>query len=338
MAMALTTLKLKPTTTVAAVSPQKIWDNLKPSANAVLAGDPSKEGPFVIRVKAPAGYKIPAHRHPTDELVTVISGAAAFGMGDKMLHLPPFEFDRRTVRHLRGRRATWVIHPLWADLTALHPGAWSEHVWADILRMKTLNADQSLGGREKHVCPLQIDIGAGTETSDVAADELVAELIRRGWRGFARPERLAWPGILATAVLTMVVAYQVYASKLGIGLFAIQSRGTGRIGRMLGPIILVWFIAIGVLGLRAIVLEAADDVGGTWYWNRYPGARCDVESMQYSYSFDEALQAAGRQEDAVRTDAVLLRHYRGDVVSALVAYNAGPRRFGAVPANGETPA
>jgi soluble lytic murein transglycosylase-like protein len=36
--------------------------------------------------------------------------------------------------------------------------------------------------------------------------------------------------------------------------------------------------------------------------------------------------------------AVLLRHYRGDVVSALVAYNAGPRRFGAVPANGETPA
>jgi hypothetical protein len=31
-------------------------------------------------------------------------------------------------------------------------------------------------------------------------------------------------------------------------------------------------------------------VGGTWYWNRYPGARCDVESMQYSYSFDEALQ------------------------------------------------
>lgn len=41
---------------------------------------------------------------------------------------------------------------------ALHPGAWSEHVWADILRMKTLNTEQSLGGREKHVCPLQIDI------------------------------------------------------------------------------------------------------------------------------------------------------------------------------------
>ena len=34
----------------------------------------------------------------------------------------------------------------------------------------------------------------------------------------------------------------------------------------------------------------ARDVGGTWYWNRYPGARCDVESMQYSYSFDDELQ------------------------------------------------
>jgi len=38
------------------------------------------------------------------------------------------------------------------------------------------------------------------------------------------------------------------------------------------------------------VLEAGGDVGGTWYWNRYPGARCDVESMSYSYSFDDQLQ------------------------------------------------
>jgi cyclohexanone monooxygenase len=41
------------------------------------------------------------------------------------------------------------------------------------------------------------------------------------------------------------------------------------------------------LGLTAHVFEAGDDVGGTWYWNRYPGARCDVESMEYSFSFDE---------------------------------------------------
>jgi len=37
-------------------------------------------------------------------------------------------------------------------------------------------------------------------------------------------------------------------------------------------------------------VERADGVGGTWFWNRYPGARCDVESLQYSYSFDEQLQ------------------------------------------------
>ncbi|MCU1482184.1 MAG: cyclohexanone monooxygenase [Subtercola sp.] len=44
------------------------------------------------------------------------------------------------------------------------------------------------------------------------------------------------------------------------------------------------------LGFSAHVYEAGDGVGGTWYWNRYPGARCDVESMDYSYSFSEELQ------------------------------------------------
>ncbi|MBN8975208.1 MAG: NAD(P)/FAD-dependent oxidoreductase [Rhizobiales bacterium] len=44
------------------------------------------------------------------------------------------------------------------------------------------------------------------------------------------------------------------------------------------------------LGLSAKVFEQGGGVGGTWYWNRYPGARCDVESMQYSYSFSEDLQ------------------------------------------------
>jgi cation diffusion facilitator CzcD-associated flavoprotein CzcO len=43
-------------------------------------------------------------------------------------------------------------------------------------------------------------------------------------------------------------------------------------------------------GLAVRVIEAADGVGGVWYWNRYPGARCDVESVDYSYSFDERLQ------------------------------------------------
>ncbi|MFI8997765.1 flavin-containing monooxygenase [Streptomyces sp. NPDC053542] len=44
------------------------------------------------------------------------------------------------------------------------------------------------------------------------------------------------------------------------------------------------------LGFDARVIEAADDVGGTWYWNRYPGARCDIESIEYSYSFDPELE------------------------------------------------
>src|SRR5262245_48074442 len=44
------------------------------------------------------------------------------------------------------------------------------------------------------------------------------------------------------------------------------------------------------LGLSVRVFEAGKGIGGTWYWNRYPGARCDVESMEYSYSFSDELQ------------------------------------------------
>src|SRR5688572_22075668 len=44
------------------------------------------------------------------------------------------------------------------------------------------------------------------------------------------------------------------------------------------------------LGLGARVFEAGSGVGGTWFWNRYPGARCDVESMEYSYQFCDELQ------------------------------------------------
>jgi quercetin dioxygenase-like cupin family protein len=51
---------------------------------AVVSGDPSKEGLYVIRLKVPAGYKVPAHTHPNDENVTVISGTLNIGMGDKL--------------------------------------------------------------------------------------------------------------------------------------------------------------------------------------------------------------------------------------------------------------
>lgn len=48
---------------------------------AVLWGDPNKSGPFTIRIKAPAGYMVPRHWHPSDELVTVISGDFHLDMG-----------------------------------------------------------------------------------------------------------------------------------------------------------------------------------------------------------------------------------------------------------------
>jgi len=49
-------------------------------------------------------------------------------------------------------------------------------------------------------------------------------------------------------------------------------------------------IRLRELGFDVRVVERGSDVGGTWYWNRYPGARCDIESIEYSYSFDEQLQ------------------------------------------------
>ena len=62
------------------------------------------------------------------------------------------------------------------------------------------------------------------------------------------------------------------------------------------------------LGLRARVLEGGDSVGGTWYWNRYPGARCDVESLQYSYQFSPELQQEWRWSEKYATQAEILRY------------------------------
>jgi cyclohexanone monooxygenase len=62
------------------------------------------------------------------------------------------------------------------------------------------------------------------------------------------------------------------------------------------------------LGLSAIVFDVAGGVGGTWYWNRYPGARCDVESMQYSYSFSEALQQEWQWSEVFAGQPEILRY------------------------------
>jgi cyclohexanone monooxygenase len=61
------------------------------------------------------------------------------------------------------------------------------------------------------------------------------------------------------------------------------------------------------LGMSACVFEAASDVGGTWYWNRYPGARCDVESMQYSYSFSKELQEEWSWTERYATQPEILK-------------------------------
>ena len=59
---------------------------LPPGAQvSVLSGDPGKAAPFSLRAKMPANYRIPAHSHPTDENVVVISGALTFGMGDTLV-------------------------------------------------------------------------------------------------------------------------------------------------------------------------------------------------------------------------------------------------------------
>jgi cyclohexanone monooxygenase len=62
------------------------------------------------------------------------------------------------------------------------------------------------------------------------------------------------------------------------------------------------------LGMSAVVFEAASGVGGTWYWNRYPGARCDVESMQYSYSFSPELQQDWQWSELFASQPEILRY------------------------------
>ena len=62
------------------------------------------------------------------------------------------------------------------------------------------------------------------------------------------------------------------------------------------------------MGLTARVFEQGDGVGGTWYWNRYPGARCDAESLAYSYSFDAELEQQWQWSERYATQPEILRY------------------------------
>lgn len=64
------------------------------------------------------------------------------------------------------------------------------------------------------------------------------------------------------------------------------------------------------LGLDAHILEAGPEVGGTWYWNRYPGARCDIESIEYSYSFDPELEQSWNWTERYASQPELLAYAR----------------------------
>jgi hypothetical protein len=85
--------------------------SLPPGAKiAVLEGDPTREGPFVFRVKLPDGYRIPPHTHPKVERITVLSGTFHIGMGDKV--------DRSKARPMpAGTYGYWpagMKHFVWA--------------------------------------------------------------------------------------------------------------------------------------------------------------------------------------------------------------------------------
>ncbi len=61
-------------------------------------------------------------------------------------------------------------------------------------------------------------------------------------------------------------------------------------------------------GFTAQVIEAGKDVGGTWYWNRYPGARCDIESLEYQYGFDDELPREWKWSERYATQPEILRY------------------------------
>src|SRR6516165_12650002 len=61
-------------------------------------------------------------------------------------------------------------------------------------------------------------------------------------------------------------------------------------------------------GFTTVTLEEADDVGGTWYWNRYPGARCDIQTIDYGFTFDPELESAWKWSEKYATQPEILRY------------------------------
>src|SRR5579864_4908348 len=64
------------------------------------------------------------------------------------------------------------------------------------------------------------------------------------------------------------------------------------------------------MGFSAVVFDEAGDVGGTWYWNRYPGARCDIPTTDYAYSFDPELEKDWTWSEKYATQPEILAYLR----------------------------
>ncbi|MCA8927954.1 MAG: NAD(P)/FAD-dependent oxidoreductase [Alphaproteobacteria bacterium] len=103
------------------------------------------------------------------------------------------------------------------------------------------------------------------------------------------------------------------------------------------------------LGLSFRVFEAGSGVGGTWYWNRYPGARCDVESMQYSYSWDPKLEQEWHWSETFAPQPEILKyanhvadrydlrpHIEFDTAVEAASYDEAKRRWNVTLSTGET--
>jgi quercetin dioxygenase-like cupin family protein len=90
---------------------------------AVLYGDPGKDGLFVVRVKMPANYRVAAHSHPTDEVVTVLSGTLLVGMGDKLAPaaVHPFPAGSLVVAPAQANHYVMTKQPVVIEISAMGP-------------------------------------------------------------------------------------------------------------------------------------------------------------------------------------------------------------------------
>ncbi|MDN5746656.1 MAG: NAD(P)/FAD-dependent oxidoreductase, partial [Nocardioidaceae bacterium] len=81
------------------------------------------------------------------------------------------------------------------------------------------------------------------------------------------------------------------------------------------------------LGLKVVGIDAAEGPGGTWWWNRYPGARCDIESVHYSYSFSDEIQKNWQWSERFAAQPEILRYleYVADTLDVRKEFDFGTR-------------